>query len=148
MSRFSEFAKARLWRKNLPVLSTESLMEGAAKALLCGAVYPLMLLIAAVLLAVVGPPALGHMALALPLTAAALTGAAGVFMRTLPFTVGSQRSSSFDLLPRFMGAMLLMSVLAGGHALVLQHWLSHTVAIVLTLGLLRRGWRGLSHWTG
>jgi len=146
MSRLSEHPEARVWRRTLPVASEQALMEGSAKALLCGTLFPLLLVISAAMVALLGPDALGDVALALPLAAAALTFTARAFLRGLPFTDGTRRQTNFDRLPRFMGLALALGLLIGVHMLVRLHPVSHGLAVVAALLLFRPGWRRLTRW--
>jgi len=146
LSRLSEHAPASEWRRILPVASMSALLEGSAKALLCGTLLPLLVLLAAALVAVVGPLGLPDVALGVPLCAAALTFAAKPFLRTLPFTQGAKSGMSFDRLPRYLAMMLAMGLLIGLHALARMHWLSSSLAALAAVLLFLRGWRGLRHW--
>jgi len=146
MSRLSEHAEARDWRRVLPVTDPAALMEGSAKALLCGTIWPLLLGVGAVFVAVVGLPALGEVALAVPMTAAAVTFAARPFLRVLPFTAGAKSSTNLDRLPRFIVLVLAMGFLIGLHGVARMHPASNALAALGALVLLWFGWRRLARW--
>lgn len=143
LSRMSEHAQARWWFDALPVADVRELMEGSAKALVCGMILPIVAVAAVLILAVAGVSSLLDVVEATLGLFAITTLQARWFFDSLPFTHSPVRTASGDRIVKIIGSLAVAGAFAGAHAASRVHWIAQIAVIVVFVVLAWVGWNGL-----
>jgi hypothetical protein len=145
LGRYSENASASWIFDALPAESTQSLIEGGSKALLCGTVLPVLCLAAVATTAVAGFDQALDGVLALEATVLLSLCAASFYAREIPFTQQLRPGARLDRMGVMFVVMFAAGLMAGVHFVARMNWIAEVAAIAVYAGLLVWRWRALAH---
>ncbi len=143
-ARPSEHSEARWWFGALPVSSVRELLEGAAKALLCGMVLPATVIVAALVVVVGGLDQFFDVVLAVFAVGAAVCFQARWFLRDIPFTRKPLGRAYAGSVLETIAVLVAAIGMGFVHAALRLHPIALGAGIVVYAVLFVVAWRGLA----
>jgi hypothetical protein len=143
LGRYSEHANASWIFDALPAPRRASLVEGGLKALLCGTVLPVLLVLAIATTVIGGRSTLLDGVIALEATVLISLCTASFYSRDIAFTLPVRPGARLTRVVLMFAVMLASAALCGLHLLVHMSSIAQLAAIVVYAALLVWRWRAL-----